>query len=138
MTRGSSLPGERSVYIEDGGTVKQRALYVMLLFMFASAVAYSQAPAKVGADKCKLCHKVEFASWQTSKHAAAKVECEDCHGLGSNYKTMAIMKDKAKAKAAGLVEPTEKDCKACHEKKNVKVADYADAITKVHDKKPKS
>jgi formate-dependent nitrite reductase cytochrome c552 subunit len=118
------------------GIMKQRAVLIMLLFGFAVVIAYGQAPTKVGADKCKLCHKVEFASWQKTKHATAKVECEDCHGPGSNYKTMAIMKDKAKAKAAGLIEPTEKDCKACHEKKNVKIENYADAIKKVHDKKP--
>jgi len=115
--------------------MKQRALLMMLLFVFVSAFVYGQAPTKVGADKCKLCHKIEFASWEKTKHAAAKVECEDCHGPGSNYKTMAIMKDEAKAKAAGLIEPTEK---ACHEKKNVKVENSPEAIKKVHDKKPKA
>ena len=118
--------------------MKLRALLILLLFVFVAAVVYGQAPTKVGADKCKLCHKIEFASWEKTKHAAAKVECEDCHGPGSNYKTMAIMKDPAKAKAAGLVVPTEKDCKTCHEKTNVKVENYADAIKKVHDKKPKA
>ncbi len=110
----------------------------MLLFAFSSAIVYGQAPVKVGADKCKLCHKIEFTSWEKTKHAAAKVECEDCHGAGSNYRTMAIMKDKAKAKAAGLILPTEQDCKTCHSTKNVKVANYSEAITKVHDKKPKA
>ncbi len=118
--------------------MKHRAAILMCLFLFAAVLAYGQAPSKIGADKCKLCHKVEFVSWQKSKHAAAQVECEDCHGLGSNYKTMAIMKDQAKAKAAGLIDPTEKDCKACHAKKNVKVNDYAEAVKKVHDKKPKA
>jgi len=117
--------------------MKQRVVLITLMFMLAAMFAYGQAPTKIGADKCRLCHKVEYASWQKSKHAAAKVECEDCHGPGSNYKTMAIMKDKAKAKAAGLIEPAEADCKACHEKKNVKVESYADAMKKVHDKKPK-
>ncbi len=117
--------------------MKLRAVLTLFLFVIASVFVYAQAPTKVGADKCKLCHKVEFASWEKTKHAAAKVECEDCHGPGSNYKTMAIMKDKAKAQAAGLIIPTEKDCKACHAQKNVKVANYADAITKVHEKKPK-
>ncbi len=120
--------------------MKQRVVLILMLFAFAAVVAFGQAPTKVGADKCKLCHKVEFASWSTTKHATGnvKVECEDCHGAGSNYKTMAIMKDKAKAMAAGLIMPTEKDCKACHAKNNVKVENYADAIKKVHDKKPKA
>jgi hypothetical protein len=114
-------------------------LFVFCLLVFGAVTVAAQTHTKVGADKCKLCHKVEFASWEKTKHAAAKIECEDCHGPGSDYKTMAIMKDKAKAKAAGLiVAPTEKDCQTCHAKKNVKVANYAEAITKVHDKKPKT
>ncbi len=120
--------------------MNKRVVLVLLLFAFAAVFALGQAPTKVGADKCKICHKVEFASWAKTKHAAAtpKVECEDCHGAGSNFKTMAIMKDKAKAKAAGLIEPTEKDCKTCHDKRNVKVENLADAMKKVHDKKPKA
>ncbi len=118
--------------------MKLRAMLILCVFVFAAAAVYGQTATKIGADKCKLCHKVEFASWEKTKHAAAKVDCEDCHGPGSNYKTMAIMKDKAKAKAAGLVEPTEKDCKTCHTAKNVKAVSYADAIKKVHDKKPKA
>jgi len=120
--------------------MKLRVVLVLLLFSFAAAFAFGQAPTKIGADKCKICHKVEFTSWAKTKHALAspKVECEDCHGPGSNYKTMAIMKDKAKAKAAGLIEPAEKDCKACHDKKSVKVENLAGEMKKVHDKKPKA
>ncbi len=118
--------------------MKHKALLTLVLIIFAAVVVFGQAPTKIGADKCKLCHKVEFASWQKTKHAAAKVECEDCHGPGSNYKTMAIMKDKAKAQAAGLILPTEKDCKTCHAQKNVKVENYADAMKKVHEMKPKA
>lgn len=116
----------------------RRAVILTSLFVFAVVMAYGQAAVKIGADKCKLCHKVEFASWQKSKHAATQVDCETCHGAGSNYKTLAIMKDKVKAKAAGLIDPAESDCKACHAKKNVKVENYADAVKKVHDKKPKA
>ena len=120
--------------------MKHRVVLVLTLLAFAAVVAFGQAPTKVGADKCKLCHKVEFASWSKTKHATGKmtVECEDCHGPGSKYRTMAVMKDKAKAKANGLIEPTEADCKACHAKQNVKVENYAEAFKKVHDKKPKS
>ena len=106
------------------------------MFLFAAVAVLAQAPTRIGADKCMPCHKVMFNSWQKTKHAAGKVECEDCHGAGSNYKSMAVMKDKAKAKAAGLIEPTEAECKACHAKKSVKVDNYADAMKKVHDMKP--
>jgi RecJ-like exonuclease len=116
--------------------MKQRIALLAILFVFAAVSVFAQAPTKIGADKCMPCHKIQHTSWQKTKHAAAKVECEDCHGAGSAYKTLAIMKDKAKAKAAGLIMPTEKDCQACHAKKNVKVENYAEAMKKVHDKKP--
>jgi hypothetical protein len=97
----------------------------------------------VGAKKCKMCHRVEFTSWQKTKHAKATdvakastdrkfgaeclkchatnadenmagVQCEMCHGPGSAYKKMSVMKDLAKAKANGLVMPTQKTCNRCH------------------------
>jgi cytochrome c5 len=51
------------------------------------------------------------------------VQCEMCHGAGSSYKNMAIMKDTAKAVAAGLViykdrVVIEKKCKTCHNEKS--------------------
>jgi hypothetical protein len=95
--------------------------------------------AAVGAAKCKMCHKVEFASWEKTKHATTepKAECETCHGNGAAYMKMgpAKAKDPAKAKAAGLIAKPEKaSCTAkCH-----KAAEFKDEmITKVHDKKPK-
>ncbi len=44
------------------------------------------------------------------------VGCESCHGPGSDYKKTSIMKDIEKAKAAGLVIPTEETCTECHTK----------------------
>jgi hypothetical protein len=110
------------------------ALVVVALAGFAAAADH----AAVGVTKCKMCHKVEFESWSKSKHAAAKpaVECETCHGNGGDYWTMAVMKDPAKAKAAGLVaKPDKATCTAkCH-----KPAEFKDEmLTKVHDKKVKS
>jgi hypothetical protein len=112
--------------------MKQKIALVAMLFVFAAVAVYAQAPTKIGADKCMMCHKPMFNSWKASKHAAAQVDCETCHGPGSAYKTLAVMKDKAKAKAAGLIEPTEKDCNDCHAKKNVKVENVAAAMKKVH------
>jgi hypothetical protein len=93
--------------------------------------------AAVGATKCKMCHKVEFDSWATSKHATAKpaVDCETCHGNGADYMKMSVMKDPAAAKAAGLIAKPEKaTCTAkCH-----KPAEFKDEmLTKVHAKKAK-
>ena len=72
----------------------------------------------VGAAKCKMCHQIQFKSWETTKHAKAfdalkgaeqtnakcvkchttgsadikGVQCEACHGAGSDYMKMQIMK----------------------------------------------
>jgi len=84
---------------------------VAMLFIFTASAAD-----KVGVNKCKMCHKIQYDSWAASKHAAQTpaVECETCHGPGSAYCTMAVMKDPAAAKAAGLIMPTKADCAKCH------------------------
>ncbi len=45
------------------------------------------------------------------------VQCEACHGAGSAYKTMSIMKDRAQSVANGLLIPDENTCKKCHNEK---------------------
>jgi len=71
---------------------------------------------RVGAEKCRLCHKVQHESWAASKHAqrTPPLDCESCHGAGSEYRTLAVMKDPAKARAAGLVLPGASFCGKCH------------------------
>lgn len=103
----------------------------------------AQDHAYVGAAKCKMCHKQQFASWEATLHAKttdvakastertfeasclqchatnsdenlAGVQCEACHGPGADYKKMSIMKDVEKAKANGLVIPSQATCDGCH------------------------
>lgn len=114
----------------------KKALAVMSVMLFALLVsagtASAQTATKVGADKCaKMCHKVQYASWSESKHAkAAKpTDCESCHGAGSGYMAMSVMKDAAKAKAAGLVaKPEIASCNGCHKPGEIK----PDMLAKVH------
>ena len=132
----------------------------------------------VGDAKCKMCHKDNHASWLETKHANAftllkpeeqknpecvkchttgataenvalvGVQCEACHGPGSEYKKPTIMNkgkfatDKAAAlKActdAGLVIPTAATCTKCHTKEgnpNYKEFDFEKSKGKVHPKK---
>ena len=72
------------------------------------------AHAKVGATKCKMCHRVQHESWAASAHAKNDLDCEGCHGNGGDYWTASVMRDRAKATAAGLVIPTLASCKRCH------------------------
>lgn len=88
-----------------------------------------------------------FPSWEKSKHAtawdslsavdqkneklqqyyttgtAAKgevltgIQCEACHGPGSDYKKKSIMEDQKKAFENGLLIPDENTCKRCHNEK---------------------
>ncbi len=119
---------------------KLAALAVVAAFaLVALAGRTTAAPTAVGSAKCKMCHKVEFASWEKTKHATTepKAECETCHGNGSDYMKMGTAKgkDPAKAKAAGLIaKPDKASCTAkCH-----KPAEFKDEmLAKVHEKKAK-
>jgi hypothetical protein len=115
------------------------ALAVMAVSFGAQAGDHEYA----GAAKCKMCHKVQYASWENTKHAKATevakastereysadclqchatnasedfagVQCEACHGPGNDYKKMSIMKDIEAAKANGLIIPTQETCDGCH------------------------
>ncbi len=123
------------------------AVAVGVAVLGLGALAASAAPTYVGAEKCKMCHKLQYDSWAQTKHAKATadakaatdrkfeaacltchatdkneamagVQCEACHGAGSEYKTLSVMKDLAKAKAAGLVIPTQATCNTCHDGKD--------------------
>jgi RecJ-like exonuclease len=137
------MPGQKE------GSMKRTflVLAVVVMMLGLGAVAANAAPTFIGAEKCKMCHKVQYDSWVQTKHAkatenakAAKnmkfdaacltchttnkdeamagVQCEACHGAGSDYKSLSVMKDVAKAKAAGLVIPTQETCNGCHDGKD--------------------
>lgn len=139
-------------------------LLVVALVLGLVAAAAVAAPTYIGADKCKMCHKVQYDSWvaigthvkalenakaskdpvfsaaclgchSTNKSETAKgVDCEACHGPGSDYKALSIMKDRAKAVAAGMVVPVQATCDACHDgKEHHKKVDIKTA--KVHEHK---
>jgi len=44
------------------------------------------------------------------------VQCETCHGAGSEYKNMKIMKSREESIAHGMVEITDREtfCQKCH------------------------
>ncbi|MBN2424974.1 MAG: hypothetical protein JXR46_11580 [Calditrichaceae bacterium] len=89
--------------------------------------------------KCLKCHATaaavdkELIDKQTTLELAEGVSCESCHGPGSHYKTNAIMKNKEKALANGLIEPVEKVCITCHNKENpfYKPFNYKNAAAKI-------
>ena len=74
------------------------------------------------APECLKCHVTGYGSpadkltdkWRMDEG----VGCEACHGPGGEYWKMEVMKDKARAAAAGLVEPNEATCTKCHNAEN--------------------
>jgi hypothetical protein len=125
-------------------------------------------PEFIGAGKCKFCHKVEYASWNETAHAKAfeklkpeeqtkeeclvchatgssadlpGVQCEACHGAGSEYKGMKTMKDRELAVSKGLAPaPGEDLCMTCHGEAphEQPVFDYETyKLTGLHDMKEK-
>ncbi|MBN2225855.1 MAG: cytochrome c3 family protein [candidate division Zixibacteria bacterium] len=65
-------------------------------------------------EECVGCH----STGTTAKgELLTGVQCEVCHGPGSDYKKMSIMKDREQAIANGLLIPDEKTCLQCHNEK---------------------
>lgn len=97
----------------------------------------------LGAESCQSCHPEAYSVWKASPHARAKdtlsaqqqkdarclschspnetdqrqsgVTCETCHGGGQYYTARFVMRDAELARLAGLVDPGEKSCVACHD-----------------------
>jgi hypothetical protein len=69
---------------------------------------------KLGAGQCRSCHRIQYDSWVKSGHARKALDCEGCHGNGSEYATLEVMKDLARAKANGLIFQTAAFCEKCH------------------------
>ena len=72
--------------------------------------------------KCLKCHSTKSAVDASLQEATLTMEeavsCESCHGPGSDYKSMKIMKSKEESIKNGLVLPTEEVCKNCHNPEN--------------------
>lgn len=71
--------------------------------------------------------------------ATEGVSCESCHGPGSAYKSMTVMKSREQSMAKGLILPTKDVCEKCHNPKNPfhKPFDYATAVKKIAHPTPK-
>jgi hypothetical protein len=84
--------------------------------------------------KCLKCHAPLAA--KAAELKAEGVNCEVCHGPGSEYKTLAVMKDKAEAVKKGLKLYADADaikahCLTCHENAHNKTFDFAASWEKI-------
>ncbi len=90
--------------------------------------------------KCLKCHATLYEKAPQIKDEG--VTCEVCHGPGSAYKKMSVMKDHAKAAQNGLVEYGSPDkikeqCLTCHASAHDKPFDFDAAWAKIKHYKPK-
>jgi hypothetical protein len=84
--------------------------------------------------KCLKCHAPLYE--KTSELKAEGVSCEVCHGPGSEYKVLSIMKDKNEAiknglKLYGSPDAIKAFCLTCHENAHGKSFDFAAAWDKI-------
>lgn len=110
-----------------------------------------QAAEPIGAARCGACHADIYAEWRASAHARsldslsstqrrdptcrachtlaptsddpalAGVQCESCHGEGSQYAPDPVMRDPRLARLLGLREVDAQRCRACHEGVDVRL-----------------
>jgi len=105
---------------------KHSQAYQALLTPAADSIAKSRGSSNpaIKTEECLSCHVTTYnvdASLIGPKYKKEDgVQCETCHGPGSNYKAISVMKDKALAAANGLTLVTnlETFCVKCHNEKS--------------------
>jgi YVTN family beta-propeller protein len=95
------------------------------------------------AVSCLQCHTTGAGhtrgSFLEGFHLRDGVQCEACHGPGSEYSPEAVMLDKTASKAAGLQPTSEQTCQPCHDpaKAHGKPFHFAEAAKEIaHPSKP--
>ena len=75
---------------------------------------------------CLGCHATgaQAEEWEKDPTFRLKdgVQCEKCHGPGSEYVDLEVMTNSKAARRAGLMMPTKDDCMNCHKEKGSHVA----------------
>jgi hypothetical protein len=81
-----------------------------------AATAHATAYDKLTDEQKKDAELMKYYTTGTDKKGKLLegVQCEACHGPGSDYKSKKIMQDREAAIANGLIIPTPEDCLSCH------------------------
>ena len=95
--------------------------------------------------QCVKCHvlgkDIDASELEAGFKKEDGVQCETCHGPGSEYKKLSIMKDREKSKENGLIIHTEREafCTGCHnsESPTFKSFNYDEMWAKIQHPKPK-
>ncbi len=91
--------------------------------------------------KCLKCHSTAASVDESLVMTITKeegVSCESCHGPGSAYKSMSVMKNHDMSIEKGLIIPDEKVCKGCHneESPNYKGFNFAEYSARIAHPNP--
>jgi|YelNatPaOPRAMG01_1025707.scaffolds.fasta_scaffold00030_56 hypothetical protein len=99
------------------------------------------------AAQCLKCHVTAYDAPASAKSATYKMEegvtCEACHGPGSEYWKMNVMKDlhdgKIQPASVGMTVPNEQLCKTCHNEKSptYRPFNYQQAVAQIAHPVPK-
>lgn len=133
-------------------TIWQKSTHAKAFATLATPAALEIAKKKGIADPqkdagCLKCHDTAAGAAAAQLAATFKagegVGCEACHGAGSAYKTMKVMKDvdagTIKGETVGLTKGDEKLCLTCHnsESPTFKGFNYAEYSKKIAHPTPK-
>jgi len=87
------------------------------------------------AGACLKCHVTgagfETASFLEGFDVRDGIQCEACHGPGSDYSPKDVMRDKANARSKGLLKPDAQTCATCHENAHGKPFQYETALQEI-------
>lgn len=99
------------------------------------------------AKECLVCHVTGYEAVADLKETSLTLEegvsCEACHGPGSGYRSLKIMKDitagKVKGADFGLIEADKKLCVTCHNPKSPTYREFKfeEAVKKIAHPLPK-
>lgn len=94
------------------------------------------------APECLKCHSTAQGEpagrFMESFDAAQGVQCESCHGPGSEYLAEAVMLDPVGARKAGLLDVKRETCLKCHPAEaNGKPFDFEAEVKKIDHSRPK-
>lgn len=126
---------------------KHASAYKVLQTKEADEIAMKKYNKKaVDSPECLKCHTTAFGVDKKFIGAKFKVEdgvqCEACHGAGSAYKSMKVMKSKDEAVKNGLMvhKDVKKFCETCHnsESPTFKGFDYDKMWAKIKHDIPKN
>ena len=141
--------GSKSCKICHMGDKKGRMWEIWLDSKHSKAMASLNTEKGEDKDpKCLKCHTTGYGAGgygaegmdeaMAAPEGLGAVGCEACHGPGSEYKSMKVMKDKDAAMKAGLAIPNKATCEKCHneESPTFKGFNFEEMLAKIAHKIP--